>query len=114
MITPNNFQELSLNDSRVESYIAKIDDAIREYALHPSYPWVEVQIAGEIEYALRNAIAAKYMEAGWDNVVHYTSSELRETYGLTTFVLCTEDTNKLFSETYHNPSWRREVPCFKI
>ena len=82
MITPN---ELSSSDGYIiNDIIAEIDAEIVEN--HHLYPMCDFAIlTKEYPKSIRDEIAQKYRDCGWNFVEHRTSSENGERPGLTEF-----------------------------
>lgn len=82
MITPNELS--SSNDCSIDDIIAEIDAEIIEN--HHLYPMCDFAIlTKEYPKSVRDEIAQKYRDAGWNFVGHRTSSENGERSGLTEF-----------------------------
>lgn len=79
MLGPNDFK----SKVDIESLISKIDESMKKF--HEWYPWEVAVIEGEPSVEIRNKIAVKYIEAGWNYVYHSTTSEDGERAGLTGF-----------------------------
>lgn len=91
MITPNDLKNIiSLGDAEeLEIIEAKVDEGILKF--HGWFPWEEAIIEGEYPVEIRNEIAKKYKENGWEFVYHQTSSENGERPGLTCFKFSMEE-----------------------
>lgn len=82
MITPNELS--SSNDYSIDDIIAEIDAEIVEN--HHLYPMCDFAIlTKEYPKSVRDEIARKYRDSGWNFVGHRTSSENGERPGLTEF-----------------------------
>ena len=98
-ISPKELIELK-HLSKVDKYVKEIDKELREN--EPMFEWFEAQINCELPVVLRNAIAEKYIEAGWHKVYHHTTSENGERPGLTAFVFLTVTTEEVFDRAHKN------------
>lgn len=85
MITPTDLvSSVEQNIDDIDDIIAKIDAEIAEN--HLWYNMFDFAIlTREYPKHLRDEIAQKYRDSGWDFVEHRTSSELGERPGLTEF-----------------------------
>lgn len=83
MIKPNDLKNMEIENTNFEELEEKIDNSIKNF--HCWFPWEEAIIEGEYSFEIRNIIAKKYKENGWDFVYHQTSSENGERAGLTCF-----------------------------
>ena len=83
MIKPEDLNQLTTNNYNLDDLEKKIDNSIIRF--HGWYPWEEAIIEDEIPMDIRNQIAQRYKDAGWNYVYHRTSSENNERPGLTSF-----------------------------
>ena len=79
MLGPNDMK----SKVNMDELISKIDESMNKF--HEWYPWESAVIEGEPSVDIRNEIAIKYIEAGWNYVYHDTTSENGERAGLTGF-----------------------------
>lgn len=83
MITPNQLYTLHKYD--IDEVESKIDTSIKRN--HGMYPWEIAILDREYETEIRDELARRYINAGWNYVYHHTSSENGERPGLTCFIL---------------------------
>ena len=82
-MTPNQINTLyRYNLDEIES---KIDEDVKKN--HGMYPWEDAILDREYETEIRDELAKRYINAGWNYVYHHTSSENGERPGLTCFIL---------------------------
>ncbi len=99
MITPENIKTIDINKVDMAKLETMIDDSIKRF--HGSYPWETAIIDGEYPVEVRDKIALKYKESGWNHVYHRTTSENGERAGLTSFVFSTEPLKPEYTKNYH-------------
>lgn len=88
MISPEDLDLIAKDDRFPElarNLESEIDGGLQTQ--HGTYPYEVAMIKGEYPLEVREAVAQKYHEGGWDNVYHQTSSEVGELPGLTCFIL---------------------------
>lgn len=74
-----------MNYNKLEKYI---DNSIKE--CHGVNEYEQAFVKEEYPVNIRNTVAQKYKNAGWDYVYHITSSEHGDRPGLTRFIFSTE------------------------
>ena len=99
MIKPNDLKNIEINNVDFEELEQKIDDSIKRF--HGWFPWEEAIIEGEYSIEVRNIIANKYKDNGWDFVYHQTSSENGEMAGLTCFKFSNKELDEKYTENFY-------------
>lgn len=79
MLGPNDLK----SKLDIQELVYQIDESMKRF--HEWYPWESAVIEGEPSVDVRNEIAIKYIQAGWNYVYHNTTSENGERAGLTGF-----------------------------
>ena len=102
-ISPKELIELKTL-SKVDKYVDEIDKELKEN--EPMFEWFEAHVNGELPIVLRNAIAKKYIEAGWHKVYHHTTSENGERPGFTYFAFLLRKNRQPSDVKENNPRQR--------
>lgn len=98
-LTPTKLKELYLKNFDLNKVEVEIDKQLVKN--HTQHPWEEVLLDEEYTVEVRDALAKRYINAGWDYVYHQTSSENGERPGLTMFAFSNIPVNCYEDETYH-------------
>lgn len=99
MIKPSDLNKIIAVKYNLDELEQKIDSKIISF--HGWYPWEEAIIEGELPLDIRNQIALRYKNAGWNYVYHRTSSEGGERPGLTSFKFSKEPINHDYVTNWH-------------
>ena len=99
MITPNDLKKIKIENTDFNKIEAEIDEYIKK--THGSYPWEEAIIKGEYSVEVRNTIAKKYKDNGWNFVYHRTSSEHNDKPGLTCFMFSNKKIDDKYTKLFH-------------
>lgn len=99
MIRPNDLEDIEIKNKLFEELETKIDEGIKNF--HGWHPWEKAIIDGEYSLNVRNIIANKYKENGWDFVYHQTSSENGERAGLTCFIFSTKELDSKYIKNFY-------------
>lgn len=99
MIRPNDLKDMETKNINFEELELKIDEQIKKF--HGLYRWDEAIIPGEYSFEVRNMLAKKYKENGWNFVYHQTSSENGERPGLTCFRFSTSELDDTLTKNFH-------------
>lgn len=83
MFTPEDAKRVEIVPEVLDALEKQIDASIAKF--HGWYPWEYAILYNEYAVVLRDAIAKRYLKAGWNYVYHGTSSENGERPGLTSF-----------------------------
>lgn len=83
MFTPEDAKRVEIVPEALDVMEKQIDASIAKF--HGWYPWEYAILYNEYAVMLRDAIAKRYLKAGWNYVYHCTSSENGERPGLTSF-----------------------------
>lgn len=75
MITPKDVIKLELSESSLEELEKQIDAEIKKNHKKHSKDWETAILKKEYSLEVRNAIAHRYIEAGWNHVYHQVSSD---------------------------------------
>lgn len=101
MISPKDLELVEKLKVNYDKIIVEIDNSIT--ARHGWHPWEEAIIHSEYPVSIRNEIAKRYSNAGWNHVYHLTSSENGERPGLTNFMFSMEDLSSIINiEKYYH------------
>ena len=68
-------------------------------------PWAQAFVDGNYSVELRDAVAKKFIEAGWNKVCHISNNELGTGRGTVTFVLLTEETCNDWKKSHNVNEW---------
>lgn len=93
----------------VKEIVEKIDEKLRFEGECRNSEWFDVILPNEYREDLRNAVAKEYIDAGWDMVVHQTSTENGERPGITYFAFLTEHTVDSFFKEYVDTLDKRKI-----
>lgn len=99
MLTPKEVAQLNDNKYDLETIEKEIDTSIIDF--HGFYPWEYASITYELPMNIRDKIAKKYIDAGWNYVYHVTTSEKNERSGLTAFMFSMEKLADKYTKYYH-------------
>lgn len=83
MFTPEDAKRVEIVPEALDVMEKQIDASIAKF--HGWHPWEYAILDNEYAVVLRDAIAKRYLKAGWNYVYHGTSSENGERPGLTSF-----------------------------
>ena len=101
MITPEEAKNIVNKKYNLDTLESIIDRKIREN--HGDYPWEEALIDEELPLKIRDELAKRYIEGGWEYVYHNTSSENDERPGLTYFAFSMEPVKHMSNNNrYHS------------
>lgn len=87
MISPKDIIKIENEKVDIDKLIEEIDESIKSF--HGWYIWEFALIEHDLSVEIRNKIAKKYIEAGWNYVYHQTSKENGERPGLSSFMFST-------------------------
>ena len=93
----------------VKEIVEKIDEKLRFAGECRNSEWFDVILPNEYREDLRNSVAKEYIDAGWDMVVHQTSTENGERPGITYFAFLTENTIDSFFKEYVDTLDKRKI-----
>ena len=99
MLTPEKLNRVIKSEYDLKKLERMIDEKIKEN--HGNHPWEEALLDEEYPIEVRNAIARRYVKAGWYYVYHRTSSENGERGGLTYFAFSQEPVSYFEKEILH-------------
>lgn len=98
-LSPTKLKELYIKNFNLDEVEQAIDEQLVKN--HTQHPWEEVLLDEEYSVEVRDALAKRYINAGWDFVYHQTSSENKERPGLTMFAFSNVPVNYYENELYH-------------
>ena len=84
MITPNQAEQLKNEKYNYDKLESEIDESIKRHS--GFYPYETASLMDELPVDVRNNIAKRYYDAGWNYIYHRTSGENNEKPGITTFI----------------------------
>lgn len=99
MIQPSELEAIELEKADLAKIEMEIDASIKKF--HGWYPWEVAILEKEYPVSVRNKIAEKYKQAGWNFIYHQTSSENDEMGGLTCFRFSTCEIEPKYVTKYH-------------
>lgn len=99
MITPKDIEKIEMENVDFAKLEKEIDESIIKR--HGYYKWETATLVGEYPVGVRNALAKRYRDAGWNFVYHHTSSENGESPGFTEFVFSMNKINHFDSSEFH-------------
>jgi len=82
-LSPTKLKELYIENFNLDEVEKAIDEQLIKN--HTQHPWEEVLLDEEYAIEVRDTLAKRYVNAGWNYVYHQTSSENGERPGLTMF-----------------------------
>ena len=98
LTTPQEWASTFVSEDKLNECLKKTEEQIEIAKGRTFYAWPTIVISEEWNKALRNAVAQRYIDFGWEAVIHYTSEEKGESPGMTIFMLHTKES----LSTWHN------------
>lgn len=89
----------------VDSVAKSVEESLIKSAHSQFEPWAQAFVNGNFSVELRDAVAKKFVEAGWTRVCHVSNNELGTGRGTVTFVLLTEETCNIWKKCHNVNEW---------
>lgn len=91
LTTPEQWEKTLISEDELRDALKITEDKLENMKGMTFYPWPIITIPADWNKSLRNAVAMRYKDFGWNKVVHYVSDEYGENSKITTIILFTEE-----------------------